>query len=80
MVTCLAQDDDGMPMTPEIESGEEVTWEEIVYQEHDTQSSVSLDAKDYVALFIASLQTVFLPIVIVGIMFVLIGFFLTILR
>jgi len=76
----LAQDDDGMAMTPEIESGEEVTWEEIVYQEHDTQSSVSLDAKDYVALFIASLQTVFLPIVIVGIMFVLIGFFLTMLR
>ncbi|MHA1247652.1 MAG: hypothetical protein ACTSPE_10025 [Candidatus Thorarchaeota archaeon] len=76
----MSQDDEEMPAAPDIDSGGGVTWDKIVYQEHDAQSTVSLDATDYVALFIASLQTVFLPIVIVGIMFVLIGFFLTLLR
>jgi hypothetical protein len=49
---------------------ESVDWSE--YEEPERDDVVHLDLKDYVALFIAALQTVFLPIVILVIF--LIGF------
>ena len=49
---------------------EDVDWSE--YEEHAKDDVVHLDATDYLALFIAALQTVLLPIVILIIF--LIGF------
>jgi hypothetical protein len=52
---------------------EEVDWSQYVYKEQQEAAQVSLDAKDYVALFIASLETIFLPLVILGLMLILFG-------
>ena len=41
---------------------EDVDWEK--YEEPETDDTVQLDSTDYVALFVAALQTVFFPIVI----------------
>ena len=49
---------------------EEVDWLE--YAQAEEQAIRPLDGKDYVALFIASLQTIFLPLIILII--VLLGF------
>jgi hypothetical protein len=48
----------------EIVDESEVDWKEYVFQEEDIDAIRPLDATDYVALFIASLQTIFLPLVI----------------
>jgi hypothetical protein len=48
----------------------EVDWSE--YGDHD-QATTSLQGKDVIAIFIASLQTIFLPIVLLGVFMLIIG-------
>lgn len=49
------------------------------YRTHDEESdiSISLDLKDYIALFIASLQTIFLPLILLLLVMVTISFIFT---
>ncbi|MFW9909358.1 MAG: hypothetical protein ACFFEF_12350 [Candidatus Thorarchaeota archaeon] len=42
----------------------EPDWDSYRYYDEAEQGQVSLDATDYLALFVAALQTVFLPLVI----------------
>ncbi|NWF95576.1 MAG: hypothetical protein HXY34_05500 [Candidatus Thorarchaeota archaeon] len=49
---------------------ERTDWDEYVHIPENRQESVSLELKDYVALFIAALQTVFLPLVILSVLLV----------
>ena len=51
------------------QDSEEYDWRD--YGEHE-EESVSLQGKDYLAIFIASLQTIFLPLIVL--MIVLFGF------
>ncbi|MGY5857944.1 MAG: hypothetical protein RTU63_01145 [Candidatus Thorarchaeota archaeon] len=50
---------------------EEYDWRD--YGDHDQSTSQDLDAKDVVAIFIAALQTIFLPLVILAVAMVIIG-------
>ena len=50
---------------------QEYDWRE--YGDHDQSSSQDLDAKDVIAIFIAALQTIFLPLVILGVAMLIIG-------
>ncbi len=43
------------------------------YGDHDQSASTSLDGRDIVALFVAALQTIFLPLVILAISMLIIG-------
>lgn len=56
-----------------LEPRREVDWDEYVYLQEQERSQVSLDAKDLVALFVASLTTIFLPIVILMVILVVIA-------
>ena len=47
----------------------EPDWEDIMY-EREKEPVRNLDLTDYAALFLAALQTVFLPLVILGIVLV----------
>jgi hypothetical protein len=47
---------------------ERVDWSDYVYHEPESSPTTSLDATDWVALFIASLETIFLPLVILALM------------
>ncbi len=58
---------------------DKVSWDDVVYHEKRQESTVTLDAKDYLALFIASLQTIFLPIIILIIVFLVFGMVFTLL-
>jgi len=44
------------------EKEEDIDW--LLYAQVEEQALTPLDGKDYIALFIASLQTIFLPLVI----------------
>ncbi len=55
---------------------QEPDWSEYVYQE-EKRPLHRLSADDYVALFIAALQTIFLPLVILAIFLVIVGVFLS---
>ena len=44
-----------------------INWDEYVCSSNEQSSVASLDLTDYVALFIASLETIFLPIVVIGV-------------
>jgi hypothetical protein len=48
------------------------------YAQEEEQALRPLDGKDYIALFIASLQTIFLPLIILMIVMLTINFFLQI--
>jgi hypothetical protein len=62
------------PNEPEPRSDdEEVDWSQYASEEQHKSAQVSLDAKDYLALFIASLETIFLPLVILGLMMLVIA-------
>ena len=50
---------------------EEYDWRN--YGDHDQSYSESLEAKDVLAIFIASLQTIFLPIVILCVAMLALG-------
>ena len=56
---------------------EDELWDDIVYHEEQQSQTIRLDATDYVALFIAALQTIFLPCVILMIVFGALAIFLT---
>ncbi len=56
-----------------LEPKREVDWDEYVYLQEQERSQVSLDATDLVALFVASLTTIFLPIVILIVILVIIA-------
>ncbi|MFX0054559.1 MAG: hypothetical protein ACFFAX_06655 [Promethearchaeota archaeon] len=58
-------------MTEE-EKQESVDWSQ--YGDHESGTHMPLDKTDYVALFIASIQSIFLPLVILAIVLVSIGF------
>ena len=51
-------------------------WDEYRAYLEETQRSAKLDRKDYVALFIASLQTIFLPLIIMMAVFVAVALLL----
>jgi hypothetical protein len=59
------------------ESKDEIDWSQ--YGEHEPTLATPLDAKDYVALFIAALETIFLPLVILAGVFVTIVIILALL-
>jgi hypothetical protein len=50
---------------------EEYDWRN--YGDHDQSTSQDLDGTDIVAIFIASLQTIFLPLVILAVAMLIIG-------
>lgn len=60
----------------ENEEMDEPEWDEYRAYLEVSQEQVKLDGKDYVALFIASLQTIFLPLLIMMIVIVAIGMIL----
>ena len=60
----------------EREEKDDPEWDEYRAYLAETQESTKLDAKDYIALFVASLQTVFLPLIIMMIVFFVIGMLL----
>ncbi len=55
----------------EEEEREGIDWSE--YGEHDEPTHAPLDGKDYVAFFIASLETIFLPLVLLAVVLLVIG-------
>ena len=62
------EDDETQRDTTEID---EYDWRD--YGDHDQSYSQSLEGKDILAIFIASLQTIFLPLVILAVAMVIIG-------
>jgi hypothetical protein len=58
------------------EEEKKVDW--LQYAQEEEQALRPLDAKDYVALFVAAIQTVFVPLIILMIVMVVINFFLQI--
>jgi hypothetical protein len=58
---------------PSLEPREEFDWSH--YGEHESESRhPPLDGTDYVALFIASLESIFLPLVLLAVVLAAIGF------
>ncbi|MFQ5833347.1 MAG: hypothetical protein ACE5H4_11630 [Candidatus Thorarchaeota archaeon] len=55
-----------------LEPREEADWSQ--YGDHEVSKHPPLDGTDYVALFIASLQSIFLPLVLLAIVLAAIGF------
>ena len=56
---------------------EDIDW--LKYAQGEEQQALRpLDGKDYIALFIASIQTIFLPLVILVIVFIAVSFWLQI--
>ncbi len=54
----------------------DIDWAEYAYQETQrTKPAIPLDATDYVALFLASLQTIFLPLVILAVLLLILGLY-----
>ncbi|MHA2141988.1 MAG: hypothetical protein ACXADC_09150 [Candidatus Thorarchaeota archaeon] len=51
-------------------------WDEYQAYFEEQQETVRLEGRDYLALFVASLQTIFLPLIIMIIVFFVIGLFL----
>jgi hypothetical protein len=51
-------------------------WDEYRAHIEEQQEPVRLEGRDYIALFIASLETIFLPLIIMIIVFVAIGILL----
>jgi hypothetical protein len=68
-------DEDDKPNRDEDTSSDdsEVDWKGYVYHEESEKEAVHLDGKDYVALFIASLETTFLPLVLLGLLLIVLG-------
>ncbi|MHA2397013.1 MAG: hypothetical protein ACXAC0_09940 [Candidatus Thorarchaeota archaeon] len=54
----------------------EIDWLE--YAQQEQQALRPLDGKDYIALFVASIQTIFLPLVILVIVLLAVNFWLQI--
>ena len=58
---------------------EDVPWNDIVYYEEQQDQTIHLEGSDYVAIFIAALQTIFLPCIILMVVFGAAAIFLTLL-
>ena len=56
---------------------EDVPWDDIVYYEEQQDQTIRLEGSDYVAIFIAALQTIFLPCIVLMVVFVVITSILT---
>ncbi|MGY5874716.1 MAG: hypothetical protein RTU30_03125 [Candidatus Thorarchaeota archaeon] len=56
----------------------DIDWTDYAYLEEGKERAVHLDLTDYVALFIASLQTIFLPLVVLGVFLFCLSLFFTI--
>lgn len=56
---------------------EDVPWDDIVYYEEQQDQTIHLEGSDYVAIFIAALQTIFLPCIVLMVVFGTIAIFLT---
>jgi hypothetical protein len=56
---------------------EEIDWQRYAQRE-ERQAIRPLDGKDYIALFIASCQTIFLPLIVLVIIMLVINFWLQI--
>ena len=65
----MSFDEDENEMEPT--DTEEYDWSN--YGDYDRTSSPDLDSKDVVAIFIAALQTIFLPLVILAVSMLIIG-------
>jgi len=61
---------------PPPEEEEEIDW--LQYAQGEEQALRPLEGKDYVALFIASLETIFLPLTILIIILLVVNFWLQI--
>ncbi len=57
--------------------GDDINWDDYMYHEPGAGSAISLDLTDYAALFIASLETIYLPIVIMGVFLFALSVFFT---
>jgi hypothetical protein len=57
--------------------GDNVNWDDHVYHEPGDFSAIELDLTDYTALFIASLETIFLPLVVMGALLFAISIYFT---
>ncbi|MFX0108030.1 MAG: hypothetical protein ACFE7R_07090 [Candidatus Hodarchaeota archaeon] len=55
------------------ERDEDYDWAQ--YGDYESRSTTTLDKTDYIAIFIASLQTIFLPLVILAIVLLALGIF-----
>ncbi|RDE14495.1 MAG: hypothetical protein C4K47_03945 [Candidatus Thorarchaeota archaeon] len=73
----MNEDKEPSPEDHTLSDDAEVDWKHYVYQQEDQTAPVHLDAKDYLALFIASLETIFLPLVILAVMLLVLGFIFT---
>lgn len=62
----------------EEEEKEEKKVDWLKYAQEEEQALRPLDAKDYVALFVAAIQTVFVPLIILMVVMIVINFFLQI--
>jgi hypothetical protein len=55
------------------EEQDNIDWNDFRYRDDIPRPAVSLEFKDYIALTIAALQTIFLPLVVLGIVFFAFG-------
>jgi hypothetical protein len=46
----------------------DIDWDDYVYHEPGDTAAVELDLTDYAALFIASMETIFLPLIVMGVL------------
>ena len=61
------------------EQDDNLDWREHIHQNDDATLARPLDAKDYVAIFIASLQTIFLPLILLMVIMLVVAFVLQVL-
>ena len=57
----------------------DIDWNDHVYYDSDDYSAIELDMTDYAALFIASLETIFLPLVVMGVFLFVLSIYFTLL-
>ena len=53
---------------------DDIDWSEYEYADDDDDSDLELSLSDYVALFIAALETIFFPLVVLGVFLVALAF------
>ena len=57
----------------------DIDWDDYIYHEPGETAAVDLDLTDYAALFIASLETIFLPLVVMGVLLFVMSIYFTLL-
>lgn len=72
-------DDEYKDSPPTDDETKDPEWDEYRAYLEEHQESVKLDGKDYIALCIASLETIFLPLVIMILVFIAFGILLFVL-